>query len=77
MVKKIGPNGKAGGHPSGQAIADLRPAIDNDLDWHPGKPEETAREPGPKVKFNEQKKDAVRQAAMALKRQKLEPTASA
>ena len=50
---------------------------DADPEWHPGKAEETARKRGPKLKFTPRKKLAVARAAMALKKQGVEPTAAA
>jgi hypothetical protein len=69
VVTKVG-----GGKPSEQAINKLRDVCDEDPGWYPGKIEETAT-PAPKPKFTKQKKNAVAQAAMAMKREGYEPSA--
>ena len=76
-VKKTGKGGKRGASPTEGAINKLRKVIDTDPDWHPGKAGESAKRPGPKPKLTEQKKVALGNAAMALKKQGYEPTAGA
>ena len=71
-VVKIG-----GGHPGQGAISKLIAKFTTDDKWFPGKPDENAAKPGAKPLFTGQKKQAVASAAMAIKREGLEPTVEA
>jgi len=68
-VEKVG-----GGHPSKQAIAELRARIAADPQWYPGKKSEDAKKPGRKPLLTEAKKLAIARSAMALKAAGEEPS---
>ena len=68
-VEKVG-----GGSPSHACIAAWRATLASDPDWYPGKTKENRKRPGPKPLFTGQKKRCVAEAAMALKRQGIEPS---
>jgi hypothetical protein len=69
QVTKVG-----GGHPTKQAIAQLRANIEADPSWHPGKVSESAEKRGPKAKLTEHNKKAIARSAMALKASGVEPS---
>ena len=62
-------------HPAHTAISSLRSKFEADTHWYPGKKKPDAKKPGPKPQFTESKKRRVAQAAMNLKRSRVEPTA--
>ena len=68
-IAKVG-----GGAPSHACVAGWRKTFADDPHWYPGKTKEDRKRPGPKPKFTQQKKRAVASAAMALKRQGVEPS---
>ena len=65
-----------GGHPTQGAISHLLIRIRSDAEWYPGKNNEQSAKRGPKITFTEQRRQAVANAAMALKRQGEEPSAA-
>jgi len=71
-VTKIG-----GGHPGQPTISALLSAIDSDPEWYPGKNMDEKDHGGRPPLFTPQMKQAVANAAMALKREGFEPTANA
>ena len=71
-VVKVG-----GGHPGQGAISKLIDKFSNDRKWYPGKQDEEAGPRGPKPFFTPQKQQAVANAAMAIKKEGLEPTVAA
>ena len=66
-VTKIG-----GGHPQQPAISKFFAKVDKDPDWFPGK--SVQEQFGPAPALSRQAKNAIAQAAMAMKRRKIEPT---
>ena len=68
-VQKVG-----GGHPSNVSISGWRATFADDPEWYPGKTKENQKRPGPKPLFTAQKKRCVAEAAMALKREGVEPS---
>ena len=74
MVTKVGPDGKPGDHPSKNCIKDYRHTFASDDEWYPGKTWEEGEKRGPKKQMTGQKANAIAQAAMAIKREGLEPT---
>ena len=66
-VTKIG-----GGHPQQPAVSKFFAKVDKDPDWFPGK--STQDEHGPAPALSGQAKNAIAQAAMAMKKRKIEPT---
>ena len=66
-VEKVG-----GGHPGDSAIVKFFKRIDDDAEWFPGKSSQARF--GPKPALTGQAKNAIAQAAMALKKRKIEPT---
>lgn len=71
-VTKVG-----GGHPTQKAISNLQAQFGKDDDWYPGKNMDNAKNGGRKPVFTKQRKQAVANAAMALKKAGVEPTAAA
>ena len=63
-----------GGNPQPQVVSKWRAIFAADPDWHPGKTLGDRKRPGPKPVFTVQKKRAVAEAAMALKRSGIEPS---
>ena len=57
-----------GGSPGQPAVSRMMQAIKNDPEWNPGKSVDDADKRGPKRTVTEQKRQAVANAAMALKR---------
>lgn len=68
-VQKVG-----GGAPSDSIVSRYCKIFEADKAWHPGKKQEGAKRPGPKVEFTPQKKLCVAKAAMAIKAGNIEPT---
>ena len=66
-VEKIG-----GGNPQQPAISKFFAKVDNDPDWFPGK--SVQEHNGPPPALSGQAKNAIAQAAMAMKKRKIEPT---
>ena len=66
-VTKIG-----GGNPQQPAISKFFAKVDNDPDWFPGKSNQEQH--GPRTALSGQAKNAIAQAAMAMKKRKIEPT---
>ena len=71
-ITKVG-----GGHPGREIVSRLMIALQEDPEWYPGKSADRTEKGGCKRTFSGQKKQAVANAAMALKRNGKEPTAAA
>ena len=61
-----------GGHPQQPAVSKFFAKVDNDPEWFPGK--STQEQCGPAPALSGQAKNAIAQAAMAMKKRKIEPT---
>ena len=71
-VQKVG-----GGHPSREAIAQLRREIDANPDWHPGMRKADRKKPGPKPLCSAKRKRTLANCAMAMQRRGEEVTVEA
>ena len=74
-VRKTKNGRPTGDHPSLASVKEFFDKIDNDPDWHPGKPCEEKR--GPKRVLRGPKRTAIASAAKRLKQEGQEPTFAA
>ena len=72
--KRVFVAGQGKAHPTGASLAAFFLKVDRDPSWFPGRKDPGAATPGPAPVLTGVKRRAVAEAAMALKRRKVEPT---
>ena len=72
--KRVFVAGQGKAHPTGASLAAFFLKVDRDPSWFPGRKDPGAATPGPAPVLTGVKRRAVVEAAMALKRRKVEPT---